>query len=333
VLLTPETFVLKSILLAAAMLAAAGRAIAGTDEAKTYYMAGLTKERSKDYGGAIPDFKYALQKDPTYDFARKQLGNCFYYLGQYRAAITQYDLYLADHPEDDATRRFVANLRGKNEGPTDQPEFSQGDGGQVSGGQEGPLGLIRSRFYAGLNLGDVLVSTNLTTVTVSGFSVGTDVAFNGDGHIGYQWQNGLALELGEEIFVRAATFSDVYGDQLAFGAFETAFCIEPLYRFPLSRRGALLVGIKLGLSSATAHINKGGIAGIGGPTANSTLIEPDVRYQFLVGRMVGLEAGLEYRSATFTFNPSETGGEALNIDDSGLVLRIGVDVYFGRIIN
>ncbi|HTB23013.1 MAG TPA: tetratricopeptide repeat protein [bacterium] len=320
----------KRFLAVVALLAVAGPVFADKDVAYADYREGIVQERTRDYPGAVASFKAALNEEPSLIYAEKQLGNCFYYLGDDRAALKHYDLYLAIDPSDAATEKFAEYLRARSAGRAPQNADGRGSGYSL----DSP-GLIHSRFYVGGSLGLLDISdSDLNNLIGSSYTVESDAAFFGDLHVGYQWQNGIALEIGEEALARVAVIQDSFGDDLTFEGTEDALCVEPLYRFTLSRRTAVLTGLKLGIGSASA-VFTGDSGSTTLASVGSTLVEPDLRFQFMLGRMVGLEAGLDYRFAAYNFDLDSGGGSGgtWRMVDDGLVESIGVDVYFGHIVN
>src|SRR5260221_2225934 len=66
--------------------------------AKAAFMRGLAKERAKDYQVAIAYYEDALKEYPSYIYANKQLGNCYYYVGDREKSLENFDAYLSYKP-------------------------------------------------------------------------------------------------------------------------------------------------------------------------------------------------------------------------------------------
>ncbi|MGH7441050.1 MAG: hypothetical protein ACREKE_00095, partial [bacterium] len=153
-------------------------------------------------------------------------------------------------------------------------------------------------------------------------------------HLGYQWNNGFGLEAGLGEMLRAATVNTNYASTDAFVILEYEAYIEPLYRFDLGPKSALIAGLQVGVSTAiveTDYLD-------GNASGGGLVLEPELRYQFLFGRRFGLNLGLFYRQASF--NNLEYEGNAVTnangsgkwlLNDSGLGARVAFDFYFKRL--
>lgn len=98
------------------LLAAAPAALtAGRPEAEGAFQQGLNLERQRQYAAALQQYQAALEEDASYSAARRQAGNCAYYLGDKARALQFYDAYLAEVPNDAAIRKLADSLRPKEE--------------------------------------------------------------------------------------------------------------------------------------------------------------------------------------------------------------------------
>lgn len=84
--------------------------------AKAAFYRGLGLERAKSYPEAIKAYQSALVAEPRYAWADRQMGNCFYYLGDKAEALRHYDAYLALVGNDVKTRAFADRLRAELDG-------------------------------------------------------------------------------------------------------------------------------------------------------------------------------------------------------------------------
>jgi hypothetical protein len=82
---------------------------AGT--AASAYEQGFLLEKKGNYAAARDEFGLMQPGDPFYVNSRRELGNCYYYLGEKSKALPYYDAYLAARPDDTRFAAFVENLR------------------------------------------------------------------------------------------------------------------------------------------------------------------------------------------------------------------------------
>ena len=75
------------------------------------FLRGVALERSKNYSEAVSSFKTLLVAQPGYLWAEKELGNCYYYLGDYPSAVDHYNSYLMLNPSDVTAKSFADRLR------------------------------------------------------------------------------------------------------------------------------------------------------------------------------------------------------------------------------
>lgn len=317
-------------------------AFADLTTALTDYKSGVAKEKAKDYPGAVVDLQASLREDPSVTGAQKQLGNCFYYLGDLRRALKHYDLYLLSHPDDDATFAFAENLR-KNLRAQRRDRLE--DGGRRDRADTADLDAAaprRGSFYAGLS-GSLFFPSASDVQNIygnAGSSVGTNYGFAEEEHLGYLWANGFGLEGGFEYVDRETTLTDTYEGSsypVDYTVVELGVFVEPLYRFRLGGRSALIAGLQVGASEAVLAGDSYGGYGYGDAYGGALVLTPDVRYQFLFGGRFGLELGAQYRLADFdTLNNTDgysivnSSGGTWHLSDSGLAVRLGFDFYFHR---
>jgi tetratricopeptide (TPR) repeat protein len=305
--------------------------------ALTDYGSGQAKEKAKDYPGAIADLQAALREDPSVTGAYKQLGNCYYYIGDYRRALKCYDRYLLSHPDDDATFAFAQNLKRQLRKEGRRGGREDGDPADVA--DTGPR---RGTFYAGLSGSLFFPGSNdlRNLLGNSGLSLGTNSAFAEEEHFGYLWANGLGLEGGFQYVDREADFtqtSDGESFPADFSMIEFGVFLEPLYRLSLGAHGALIGGLQIGASEAILTDDDDAAAGdfYGG----GLVLTPDLRYEYVFGGRFGADLGVQYRIADFdTLHSTAFGGNLENangsnwqLNDSGLAFRLGLNFYFRRL--
>jgi hypothetical protein len=182
---------------------------ADADGAKAAYMRGIQKEKAKDYGAAANEYLAAVAAYPNYYWAYKQLGTCYYYMGNKPKAVEYYDKYLTYAPQDTAIKKFADSIRpagsaapaevASSVGQVAPPlkhwglgldlgfnTYAMGDWNKVfSSGGSGTGGTINSglglagdfryRFtpswWAGLNVGYLMASSTYTGPAGSGTTV------------------------------------------------------------------------------------------------------------------------------------------------------------------
>lgn len=85
--------------------------------AKAAYLKGSALEQARSYRAAFAEYSNALKADPTYIYAWKQIGNCYYYMGYKEQAVQAYRRYLAAVPGDASLKAFVGRLTGGSAAP------------------------------------------------------------------------------------------------------------------------------------------------------------------------------------------------------------------------
>ena len=315
------------------------------DDAKAAYMRGAAKEKAQDYKGAIDEYQGALKAYPGYFYANKQIGNCYYRLGKPAEAIEQYDIYLAKAPNDAATKNFADSLRAKaGAAPKEKvakKEAAKGDG---------EMGL-NPAFYLGFGFGMISNDGSDLTKGSTGASVALGLNFLEELHLGYQWPNGLAVEGGYQNFNRLATVtygSSSSGGGTAYVIGDTTFFVEPLYRFQMAKRITLDGGLQLGYTSTS--LTFASVASSSSSSSSSSLalsgsgitFMPEGRVNFMLGRRVGLHLGAGYRIATITVkgssastssSGSSSSGGSGDLNNGGLTYKLGLDIFFSRVVN
>ena len=314
---------------------AATQVHATAEGAKAAFMKGLAKEKAKDYQGAITDYQAALQEYPGYIYANKQMGNCYYYMGDKAQALKNYDAYLAVKKDDATTKAFADKMRPAGD------SAAQG----AEGSSEGSKVKINPSFYLGPTLSYMMIGGDDLITGISGATVST-VAFAGGLNLGYQLDNGFFVGGGYELLARVSTVgfsaSGFSGAAAIDVISESVFFVEPGYRFPLSRKIALLGGLKLGYASDSLTFGSSSSSSVAAVaiTGSGLMYEPEAGIQFILGHRVGLNLNLGYRIDSVT--PSAVGGVAISssgsapafsIVNSGMQLSLGLNIYFHRLID
>lgn len=81
--------------------------------AKAAYMRGMAQQKAKQYQAAIYEYEASLQAEPRYAYSYKQMGTCYYYMGDKVKAVESYDKYLVAVPNDAPIRKFADSIRGQ----------------------------------------------------------------------------------------------------------------------------------------------------------------------------------------------------------------------------
>jgi tetratricopeptide (TPR) repeat protein len=74
------------------------------------YVQGILLEREGKYREALREFLLVSEKDAANSESYREMGNCFYYLGDKEKAAIAYSTYLATHPEAVELRKFTGQL-------------------------------------------------------------------------------------------------------------------------------------------------------------------------------------------------------------------------------
>jgi len=93
--------------------------------ALSHYRKGVSLESTRNYVQAIQEFQESLSLAPYYFWANRELGNCFYYLGDKDHSINAYKRYLEEDPDDRSLNSFLTNYEGKGEGKSGNSENSR----------------------------------------------------------------------------------------------------------------------------------------------------------------------------------------------------------------
>jgi tetratricopeptide (TPR) repeat protein len=83
---------------------------AGPAEAESLYRRGLKLERAKSYAAAAAFYQAALDQDPSFAPALKEIGNCHFYLDEKDRAYNDYQNYLRLRPDDKVIAALAAKL-------------------------------------------------------------------------------------------------------------------------------------------------------------------------------------------------------------------------------
>jgi hypothetical protein len=339
---------MKRILLALLLLPALAQATA--EGAKAAYMRGTAKEKAKDYKGAVQEYEAALAEYPGYVYANKQLGTCWYYLGDKAKAVENYDLYLAKVPNDASIKKFADGLRAQlPAGEAAAPSKKKAEKKAGSGPNDA--------FYMGFGFGYLMNSgDDIKSLYGSsgGYSFGLGFGGGYDLHAGYQMSNGLAVELGYESIGRAIIVGSASSSSGGIGTIsssDTVYSLEPLYRLRLSRSVSLDGGLLLGYASTTLAFaasggsSSGGSSTAGQATGSGLVYMPELKFQFLMGGHVGMDLGVGYRIADFSSlkytgasasgsssgsaEVTDSTGAAWHANNGGILIRLGLNIYFG----
>lgn len=100
-------------ILAVVLLSCTSGAWANAREARECYAKGARLEKAGRYGEAIEQFKAAEQAEPSMAAADREIGNCYYRLGDRRRAWEYYERYLGVYPDDVKYRAFADSIRPK----------------------------------------------------------------------------------------------------------------------------------------------------------------------------------------------------------------------------
>jgi hypothetical protein len=314
---------------------------ASVEGAKAAFMRGQASEKAKNYKEAINEYQTALKEYPTYIYANKQLGNCYYYLGDKAKALKNYDIYLSYKKDDATTKAFADRLRQSVGGGDSQASESGSSDGKIA--MTPSIYISPSLSYLTNDGSDMTGGTSAPGITVSSFVFDFDLA------CGYQMPNGFFAAGGYEYLARASTIGISIGGVSSSGAVidvitESVFFVEPGYRFSLSRKIGLLGGLKLGYASESLTYGGSGYGGTGSggtalvATGSGLIYEPEVGIQFLMGHRVGLNLNLGYRIDSITPSGTSVSGytvssSALPIVNSGVKVTLGMNIYFKRLID
>lgn len=80
-------------------------------QAESAFDQGQAQEAAKNYQEALVSFRAAAAADPRYALPYAEIGNCQYYLGNKKAALEAYEIYLSMVPDDQIYQKFAARLR------------------------------------------------------------------------------------------------------------------------------------------------------------------------------------------------------------------------------
>ncbi|MES2201015.1 MAG: hypothetical protein V4498_02060 [candidate division FCPU426 bacterium] len=322
------------IILGMGLLGLAAADLHATAEgAKAAYMRGVAKSAAKDYQGAITEYLEALVESPRYVYANKQMGTCYYHLGNVPQAIKNYEIYLAVYPNDTEVRNFTDHLK-----QSGAPEEASEDTLPQRPAEERPL--LQPGFYLGFGStslandgSDVRRLYGTTSTSYSGS------AYEGDFYGGYHFLGGFGIEAGFQSYQRiasvtyAAGYYYAYQDDFYFS--ESVFYAEPLFRQALSRRSSLIAGVKLGYAADLMRISAYEYRSSG------PVYAPELRYQYLLGPRWSFELGAEYRIADLSPVKDSTGDDIYysaggektlwHVVNSGLGLRFGLNFYFNAL--
>lgn len=351
-------------LAALVLLCMTPRLEASPEGAKAAYLRGAALERAKDYKNAIVSYREALAEDSRYVYANKQMGNCYYYLGDKIEALANYDLWLAVKKDDTATAAFAEKLRAEvspqapyavDDGYEPEPEDRPRRRNRRKAAPLPPGPLSGSSFYMGASMSGLFGNAGDIKKAYAGSSYEgltyVDFGLNFDAHLGFLFEPGLGIEAGVSLLSRAVQASYVYrfggnyySDYDLYSILETTYFVEPLWRFPFSRKLGLIAGVKLGYATASFKNSTYNYSSNGANTFNGsgTLIAPDLRLQILFGGRVSLEVGGEYRFSDIGPMKNSLGTalqvyndagelEDWRVSNSGIALRIGLNIYFSRL--
>lgn len=306
--------------------------MATLEGAKAAYLRGTALERAKDYKGAIAQYHQALAEDARYAYANKQMGNCYYYLGDKVQALANYDIWLNVKKDDEATRAFAERLRAEiappAPRPSPEPSLAEDESEPEPEPEErprrrrrvrnrvapppstGPLG--GSSFFMGYSMAYLFGNSNdfkkvYANSNVDGLTF-SDMGLNFQLRLGYLFSPGIGVEAGALMLSRIvqanyvykySSSSYYYSDYDMYSILETTYYVEPFYRLPLGRVVGLIGGVQLGYATATfrdiSYSSSYSSNGISTFNGSGSLIAPNLRLQFLFGGRFSLELAGQYR--------------------------------------
>jgi hypothetical protein len=306
---------------------------ADPDAAKAAYARGVGYEKNKDYAKALLEYKLALAEDPSLILARRQSGNCHYYLHEKEAALADYQSYLAAKPDDALVQSTAARLEAELV-PVQAPLRSPYD-------SEAPLRL-HDAFYAGVSLGEVMTDKADMQQLVPGSIVPDQYALLGTLRLGFLSSSGFSLD-GAFNYGPYRNFTGSYSaypynfeDHYEFQ--ETSFCLEPGFRVPLGRRMALGGGLALGYASQSFKYTSTLYRSQSFSGSNFSYT-PEIKASLFFGR-IGLDIDLGYHNSKSEAMKDSSGAPLIvtnlstgaksnwNMDNSGWMLRVGAVYYF-----
>jgi hypothetical protein len=306
---------------------------ADADGAKAAYMRGIQKEKAKDYSGAVVDYSAAVVDYPNYYWAYKELGNCFYYLGDKAKAVENYDKYLTYAPGDIAIKTFADKIRPAGDFVVEQPS----DSALPTTTPEPPLKHWALKLDAGFNSYSMTdwntywSTYGLTPPSAAGLSVG--------GGAGYYFTPNLCtgLDLNYLTFTEVVTAT---GAGSATFSFPVLF-IGPkfIYTFPkIVSKADLDLGLDLGYltlmgANATSTFGTGSATytggGFGGDiiAGESYYLTPGFSIDGTLGYRIGSIATVTGSNSSTgkSFTLTKTDGTTpMSMDYSGFYAKLGL---------
>jgi hypothetical protein len=253
------------------------------------YKNGLALERTKRYSEAVKAFEEAIAINPRYAWAYRDLGTCYYYLGDMESARHAYAQYLALNPRDTQTKAFVAYLERKQPLNSDAHVPSTG-------------------IFVGLGLGGLNNSnSDIKNFLANGSSADVSCAPNslnwlGELRAGYQTHSGWNIygKLGLGPWRDSnISWSSAPADQSSLDLFEWSLGLGGGYRW-LFGRHSLGVNADFGPSFLSGSYSINGNEA-GGFNINSWAMAYELfgNYEIRVSPHLGLGVDLGYRLARF----------------------------------
>ncbi len=342
----------RAWILAGVALLAARPVWADLAGAQAEYRFGLEQERARNYRLAVEYFGKSLAADARYVYADKEMGTCYYYLGDKAEALFHYDRYLAVVPSDKPVSSMAEYLRGQvSPGALDFVRRAQHPDPRVG------------RFGAGLLLGYNTYAMNTYNADfgksfgdlTGGFNLGVDLKWRFDP----DWVAGLCLETLFAGSSTSQTGSDGMGDTVkasvtvnapavlvgpymgyVFGGLAPRLEICPLVELGyLSLAGANLTAS----TSATGpyawlYPNGSGTSnfsgsGFGAKVALSAdwLVLPEISLDCQLGYRYALLSTITYSGSGYGSSGSGTlqyNGTNVGLDYSGLDANLGATYWF-----
>ncbi len=336
---------LKSCLIFALSLATFGHA--DVNAAKAFYIEGSALEKAKQYQAAIAKYEEALQAEPRYAYANKQIGNCKYFLGDSAGALQAYDAYLAAVPSDTRTKAFADSLRAKMGGATSTARSSSAGSGPFKAG----FGLGVSAGFNTYSMKDfnALFTTTATGTTGGPITSGMQMGLN----VGYGINEALRVGLDLDYLMAASTQKTEQTIPF-FGTMSSTtdynfplMWIGPQASYAFTKlgdsarlRGDLGLGMLMlsgtvdssstffGITTKSSSTVSGSGFGFRLGAGLDWSIAPGFELNVDAGYRIATISTVTFKSATTTGTWTKVDGSPLPLDYSGISSKLGVRYVF-----
>lgn len=328
-------FLIVSLLLAAPLRAD----LAG---AKAAYARGVELEKSKHYVAAMNEYKAALDEEPAYAFAHRQIGNCLYYLGNKQGAVSEYESYLAARPEDAQVKAFSDRLKSELPSPAAGPATLESP--RPSRPVQAPP-MLQDSFYVGLSAAEAATSSDDMQQLLPGVVIKDSGSLLASLKAGFLSESGFWLE-GAYTYGPWRQYPILYSSsgfqwKETYTFTESTFSLEPGFRFPVGRKVALGGGIAFGLSNQyVSHVSTLGQSEWA--SGSNYSYSPEIKCSLAFSH-IGVDIDLGYHISKSGTMKSDSGVPVLYysnlatltkspwiVDNSGVFLRVGAVYYFSK---